>query len=155
MEEIDCIFNAVNGTTKYFLSESQLLQGGMKQIETQLKNEPYSNSDRFNVVMNPFFQQSSSKVEKLAKDAQELNEKFKELAIFYGEDPMTDSDSFFNTIVRFCNNYRQAVSQEENIQKESLKKSSNLPVKKTMNQAKVELKGELDSLINKMRSGDY
>ena len=157
LSDLSCVESAVSGTTKYYQSESTSIQNGLKQIEAQLKNAPSSEMDKFNSVLNPFVQKVSLKVEKLCKDAQELSDLYKEIAVHFGEDPMTDSDSFFNIILRFCNNYRQAKEKDEIQEKEKLKKSSISPKKTLTNnpQMKVELKSELDKMISKMRSGDY
>ncbi len=106
-QEVGIVSEVVDVNLKTVASEVELLGAGMDRVNTLMaKFHPVSSADNFESVMMPFISGSKSKLEALRAQAKQMGEKFRELCIFFGDDPTTESEEFFGRIDEFIKAFR-------------------------------------------------
>ncbi|CAG8807173.1 17682_t:CDS:2, partial [Racocetra persica] len=141
------------------------LSSGADQIKEEIrvlnKIRLTSNNDRFCEIMEEFIKQIEPTVEGIKEFTQQLEEKLKQLLIYYGEDPsIVKPEEFFGMIVEFGKSLaairRENEEERKRIEKEQTNPQSRLVVRRqsdTSIMASLMDGKDFDSAIRDLRSG--
>jgi len=126
-----------------------LIQSGLKKIETQLPNA----DQRFKDVMSKFLAEAAPEYEKLKKSHDDMQVAFKDTVTFYAEDASkAQSEEFFGLINDFIMKFKKAHKELKDWQ-EKEKKPTNQPARISHN-PNPNSQGLVDELTANLRSGD-
>jgi len=100
--------NACRESIPQIQSDLNKLNAELKQVEGALKTSPDDPSDPFKGVMSRFYETAVKRHEETMGMFQQLEKDYAALLEFFGELPSTDSQSFFNNIYSFSQNFEKA-----------------------------------------------
>ncbi|CAG8488039.1 19036_t:CDS:10 [Gigaspora margarita] len=152
---------AVTATVASLGSGADLIK---EEIRILKKIRLTPNNDRFCELMEEFIQQIEPTIERIKEYTKELEEKLKQLLIYYGEDPtVTKPEEFFGMIVEFGKSLarvrRENEEERKRIEKEHLKElnaQSRMAIRRPSDTSSIAslLAGQdFDNTIRDLRSG--
>lgn len=138
------------------------LQGEVNTVLKAVETAPDSPSDPFKAKMGPFATKAQKEIEGCAAKMQAVKNDFASLAKYFGENPKTDSQSFFESLHRFVTNFEKA--KKDNKRRKTLAEKAKLAEERKKEaaakraaggggDAPAQPGGLMDNLIGDMKSG--